>query len=169
MDPMGVTLRPMTAMQYAAWRDRSVAGYVEDLIASGAVSAENARERGEQSFRTLMPDGLDSPNTWVFEVLDAVGERVGTLWLGPHPDAADTAFVYDIEIDEAHRGRGLGRATMLAAENVVKQAGFTKLGLNVFGFNERARRLYDSLDYRVVATQMVKDLPGVRAEAGAQT
>jgi len=47
---------------------------------------------------------------------------------------------------------------MVAAEDVVRRAGLSELGLNVFGFNEAARRLYDSLGYRVVATQMTKTL-----------
>ena len=47
---------------------------------------------------------------------------------------------------------------MLAAEHLVGEAGITEIGLNVFGFNERARRLYDSLGYRVVATQMTKSV-----------
>ena len=34
--------------------------------------------------------------------------------------STDSLFVYDIEIDEPHRGRGLGRATMLAAEDVAR-------------------------------------------------
>jgi RimJ/RimL family protein N-acetyltransferase len=47
---------------------------------------------------------------------------------------------------------------MAAAEHLASEIGFTELSLNVFGFNERARRLYDSMDYRVVAVQMTKAL-----------
>ena len=64
----------------------------------------------------------------------------------------------DIEIHEPWRHRGFGRAAMVAAEQIVRDAGTGEIGLNVFGFNEPARRLYDSLGYRVVATQMTKRL-----------
>ena len=47
---------------------------------------------------------------------------------------------------------------MIAVESLVKEAGETEIGLNVFGFNEAARRLYDSLGYRVVATVMTKTI-----------
>jgi ribosomal protein S18 acetylase RimI-like enzyme len=66
--------------------------------------------------------------------------------------------VYDIEIHERRRHRGFGWAAMVAAEDLVRDAGIGEIGLNVFGFNEAARRLYDSLGYRVVATQMTKRL-----------
>ena len=61
-------------------------------------------------------------------------------------------------------GLGFGRAAMMAVESLVKEAGETEIGLTVFGFNEPARHLYDSLGYRVVATVMTKtiqsSLPG---------
>ena len=47
---------------------------------------------------------------------------------------------------------------MLAAEPVVREAGFVKLGLNVFGDNEAAHALYLSLGYQPIATQMIKKL-----------
>jgi ribosomal protein S18 acetylase RimI-like enzyme len=67
-------------------------------------------------------------------------------------------FVFDIEIDAEHRGRGLGRAAMLAAERVVADAGRSVIGLNVFGPNRRARRLYESLGYRTESMQLAKDI-----------
>ena len=63
-----------------------------------------------------------------------------------------------MQIDEARRGEGLGRAAMLAAEQVAREAGWSALGLNVFGHNPRARGLYDSLGYEVAATTMAKPL-----------
>ena len=44
----------------------------------------------------------------------------------------------------------------LAAEGIVRDAGLPVLGLNVFGDTTTARRLYDSLGYRVDAQQMSK-------------
>ena len=42
---------------------------------------------------------------------------VGVLWLGePYDGEPDALWVYDIEIDPDHRGRGLGRDPMLLAE-----------------------------------------------------
>jgi GNAT superfamily N-acetyltransferase len=69
---------------------------------------------------------------------------VGSLWIGPHgPDRADAFWVWDVEIDAPHRGRGLGRAAMLLAEEAARAHGATELGLNVFGPNTVARHLYD--------------------------
>ena len=67
-------------------------------------------------------------------------------------------FVFDIEILADARGRGLGRGAMLAAERFTLDLGRKTIGLNVFGPNDRARRLYDTLGYQVMSTSMTKHL-----------
>lgn len=156
--PAQVTVRPMDAAEYAAWRETSIAGYAADLAKSSAQPPDKALDRARKQFGELLPQGMATERTWLLKVLDDAGQDVGVLWIGPHPERPGVAWVYDIAIDEPHRGRGLGRAAMLAAEQVVAESAMTAIGLNVFGFNEPARRLYDSLGYNVVATQMHKSL-----------
>ena len=86
-------------------------------------------------------------------------EPVGTLWLAvPGPDDPTMAWVYDIEIEPAYRGRGYGRAAMLLAEAEARARGMASIGLNVHGQNTVARSLYDSLGYATTALQMKKAL-----------
>jgi ribosomal protein S18 acetylase RimI-like enzyme len=119
---------------------------------------EASLNRSRQQFAELLPAGKETDGTWILLIVDEAGVEVGTLWVGPHSDRAGVAYVYDIEIVEEQRGHGIGRAAMTAAESLVREAGKTEIGLNVFGFNEPARRLYDSLGYRVVATVMTKSI-----------
>jgi ribosomal protein S18 acetylase RimI-like enzyme len=85
---------------------------------------------------------------------------VGQVWLGmTHPrDTPGCAFLYDIEVAEAHRGAGHGRALLAAAEEAVRARGASSLELNVFGDNTRAIRLYQTAGYHVVTQQMRKAL-----------
>jgi ribosomal protein S18 acetylase RimI-like enzyme len=155
-----VRLRPLTAEEFPAWRDAQVAGYAGDLASSGRVSAERARGRAEESFARLLPDGLGTSGQVVWVGEDAAsGHVIGCLWLGPGEDPG-TAWVNTIEVDPAFRGRGYGRALMLAFEDEARSRGFTSVGLNVFGDNAVARGLYESLGYREVARQMTKPLSG---------
>ena len=162
MDPTdevtAVTVRSMTPAEFETWAEHTIAGYARDLAESDGRSLEDALALAREQFPQLLPDGLSTAGVWLLKVFDSDGIDVGSLWIGRHRDRDDVAFVYDIEIAEAHRGRGLGRAAMRAAEGVVAAAGIIEIGLNVFGFNERARRLYDSLGYRVVRTEMSKAL-----------
>jgi ribosomal protein S18 acetylase RimI-like enzyme len=79
-------------------------------------------------------------------------------WLAERHRDRSIAFVYDIEIDPAFRGSGLGRAAMLLLEDEAKRLGLAEIRLNVFGGNDVARSLYRSLGYDEFAIGMRKRL-----------
>jgi ribosomal protein S18 acetylase RimI-like enzyme len=152
-----VELRPMSEAEYAEFRERSVQAYADELTRSHDMSAHDALRRSEETFAPTLAEVVAHQPTWLSRVrLD--GEPVGWLWLGPPPVGGTGVFVYDIEVDESRRGEGLGRAIMLAAEDLVRDAGYDRLRLNVFGWNERAQSLYRSLGYEVMSIQMRKML-----------
>ena len=134
-----VVLRPMTEDEFARFMDATVDSYAESLHDSGAqptldaALAESRRQHDE-----LLPDGLATAGMHLWRAL--AGDRdVGLLWI--HVDGA-WSFIYDIEMEEAVRGQGLGTATLRAGARAAREAGATHLGLNVFGHNDGARRLY---------------------------
>jgi ribosomal protein S18 acetylase RimI-like enzyme len=152
------TLVPMSADEFTAWQEASIRSFAQDLAQSTGRPLGAALQQAGQQFAELLPDGLDTERVHLLRVVDETEGVVGTLWTGPQPGRAGAAHVYDIEIKPEYRGRGFGRAAMLAAEVVALVDGATVLGLNVFGFNETALRLYKSLGYSVVATQMSNTL-----------
>lgn len=148
----------MTAEEYDDWVVGELETYAADLAQAMASTLEEAHLRAEQQMREALPNGVDTVDHHLLRVLDDTGAPVGVLWVGPHPHRRGAGWVYEIEIDEGRRGEGLGRAAMLAAEGITRDAGWSALGLNVFGHNPRARALYDSLGYEVAATTMTKPL-----------
>jgi ribosomal protein S18 acetylase RimI-like enzyme len=155
-----VTLRAMTDDEYVRWVTTSVAGYAESFVQNATMTAEEAQERSEHDFAELLPDGRDTPEQHLWTVTDAAtGAAVGSLWINVRDRGIGrAAFVYDIEMDESQRGKGYGRATMLAGEVAAKELGATTIGLNVFGFNTVAIGLYTSLGYEVSSQNMMKTL-----------
>jgi len=87
---------------------------------------------------------------------EAPAEVVGFLWIAPQSEGSDAWWVFDIAVEENHRGAGYGRAAMQLAEKAAAEHGASTLGLNVFGYNTVARGLYDSLGYETTAVQMRK-------------
>jgi ribosomal protein S18 acetylase RimI-like enzyme len=136
----------------------TLAGYIDGRIGAGE-APEKARRIAQEQTAVLFPDGRPAPGQLVYRVIDDDGVAVGLLWIGPHgPDDPHHFWVWDVAIDENQRGRGLGRAAMLLAEEAARHHGATELGLNVFGPNTVARRLYESLDYETTAINMRKAL-----------
>ncbi len=144
--------RDLQAWFTAMWDD-----YRKDLLDTGFNPAE-ALLNIEQNKKALFVNGMPNDDQRIFDVWD--GEtKVGDLWLATRErQSAGEWYVYNVVVDEEFRGRGLGRATMLAAEDYVKGQGGTRLALNVFGPNVVARGLYESLGYQTMAIAMRKDL-----------
>jgi GNAT superfamily N-acetyltransferase len=150
-------LRPLEAAAFPGWIREQSQGYIAHRMQAGddrAVAEAKAAETNEKYF----PGDRPATGHAIYRVV-ADAREVGVLWLGPHPDGlSGVAWVWNIEIVESERGKGLGRATMLAAESAARDEGYTDLALNVFGFNTVARSLYESMGYQTTSLQMRKPL-----------
>ena len=154
-----VTLEPMTAEAFERWYRGAIASYAADKVRVGTWPEDEAMDRSARAFAALLPDGRATAGHELRSIVTEAGEVVGVLWFATTDElAGDIAFIYDIEIDEAFRGRGYGRAAMLALEPLARSLGFASIGLHVFGDNEVARNLYRSTGYRETDVTMRKDL-----------
>jgi len=151
--PAGSRGRPMTEEEYGPWKDRGTQDFAKSWIERG-VPEEEARARAEQTNTELLPDGLATTDM-TFSVLEHEGTAVGTLWTGLRDGET---FVYKVESDARHRGKGHGRSLMLLAEAQGIAAGLPAIRLNVFQGNTPAERLYESLGYETVVYHLYKSL-----------
>jgi ribosomal protein S18 acetylase RimI-like enzyme len=148
----------MTAEELAMRSAYVVDGFAESLVAASGIPLDEARVEAARRTDELLPHGVHTEGMRVWTA-EAAGEVVGWIWVSlPRRNRPGTAWVYMVEVDEAQRGKGYGRAIMLAAEAELVRLGVPKLGLNVFGHNTGAIRLYESLGFRVTEQQMAKSL-----------
>ncbi|SOD87912.1 GNAT family N-acetyltransferase [Streptomyces sp. Ag109_G2-15] len=151
--PAGSLAHPMDEAEYEAWLAYESEAYARVWIERGVPEAE-AYAKSRHDHETLLPRGRATENM-LFSVVEHEGVRVGTLWVSLQDDKA---YVFDVEADGAHRGRGHGRTLMLLAERQAIDAGRRVLGLNVFAGNTPAERLYESLGYETTRYSLYKDL-----------
>lgn len=151
--PAGSRGRPMTEAEFVVWEAAGRLDYAESWIQRGVPEAE-AHAKSKRDHERMLPQGVASEGV-TLSVLEHEGTRVGTLWLGSREGRA---FVYKVEADEEHRGRGHGRTLMLLAEAQSIEGGRQVISLNVFAGNTPAERLYESLGYETITHHMYKDL-----------
>ncbi|MGW1890791.1 GNAT family N-acetyltransferase [Streptomyces sp. NPDC002004] len=140
--PAGSLARPLTQDETGPWQARSKELFVAGLVERGVPEAQ-AHAKADADHAALLPGGMPGPDTLV-SVLEHEGVPVGTLWLST---GGAEAYVYDVQVEPSHRGRGHGRTLMLLAEAQALAAGKPSVGLHVFAGNTPALRLYDSLGY----------------------
>ncbi len=145
----GVSLDVMTAAQFDPFVAELITTYAKSIATTGDMTAEAALERSRAQVSSLLANGVATPHHHLLTVIYE-NHSVGVVWLFESDLYGDhRGFVYDIKLSEQFRGRGLGRAAMIAAEDFLRQRGCGYVELNVFGFNDVARSLYNSLGYVV--------------------
>jgi RimJ/RimL family protein N-acetyltransferase len=148
----------MTAEEFERWLPAMRDAYADDIARNGGGTAEAARRKAEADVERLFPGSAPVPEQLVF-VVEADGGPVGDLWLSVRDvDFGRLLWIYDVRIEERHRGRGYGREAMTLAEVEARRLGLDRVGLNVFGGNEVARGLYRSLGYAENAVFMTKQV-----------
>jgi ribosomal protein S18 acetylase RimI-like enzyme len=146
-------LRAMATTSLPAWLDATMAEYVTSRMRAGDTRPQ-AEAAMRKSVDTWFPDGAPADGHHVWDVVDADDVVVGYLWIGPFEPGGTDWWVFDVEIDEAHRRRGHARRALEQAHVVAKDSGATSIGLNVFGYNTGAAELYEQLGYGITSMQM---------------
>ena len=154
-----LNLRRMSQVEYEGYYRASVQSLAEELSKARGLSFQDALLAAQKSFDSLLPDG--SPNAidqYLFTILNDE-EKIGVLWFGIKRDRSDPeAYVWDLVIEPSNRGRGYGKLVMLLLEEEVKRLGLSRISLNVFEHNPKARRLYEKLDYKTISRVMSKEI-----------
>ena len=155
-----VTLVEMTEPEFAKWKEQAVAEYAADRVRAGNDTEDGAVDRSRKEFDSFLRDGLKSKGHHLFTVVDESSkQKIGVVWYGDAPGGrTDMVWIYDIRIDENQRGRGYGTAVLALVEERARELGKNRIGLQVFGHNEGAHRLYEKIGYKATNIAMAKDL-----------
>ncbi len=153
----GIRLERLTAEELAPYLDRLISGYAQGHVRDGQWTAAEAPERSRQEIRRLLPQGVDTPDHYLYAI--RVGSQdVGRIWFARRQEAggAPHAFVFDLFIDPEHRRHGYAEAAMRAIEPKIRELGLHRVALHVFGDNAGAIRLYERLGYSTTNLLMAK-------------
>jgi RimJ/RimL family protein N-acetyltransferase len=155
-----VRLVPMNESEFHAYRKDAIVQSACDHIKAGKWMPGEALRLAEQEDQRLLPEGLASPNHYLFTIEDEwSGIKVGALWFAVRDGGTGPeVFVYDVRIIEEFRRRHYGTAAFLALESHVRKLGLTTISLHVFGHNLAARTMYEKLGYVTTNVLMSKTL-----------
>ena len=102
-----LALRTMTESEFDQWRLVLARRYADEQVRSGTWAPEEALEAALAG-AALLPRGLGTEGMLLLTAEGPGGRPVGRVWLGlRHPRGVPgCAFLYDIEVDQPHRGQG---------------------------------------------------------------
>ncbi|KAF3019296.1 hypothetical protein E8E14_008225 [Neopestalotiopsis sp. 37M] len=139
--PQGTTYRDMTTTEAVDYFRKVEDEFVDGLL---KIKPENetekdVRDRAHAMVASIAPNGPETPGQ-KFLVIEDAGAATSTLWIGER--GGRQSFCYDIQVHLDKRGLGHGRKALLVWEHAAAGLGLVSLGLNVFGSNIPALKLY---------------------------
>ncbi len=154
-----VSLVPMNERAFRAFLHAAVENYAEENVSAGRWPVDGARERSQESFAQLLPQGPATPDHHLFEIVAGDAGVVGSLWYGVYTEGEQRqVHVYDVWVHPTHRRHGYAVAAFAAMEAQVRALGIERIGLHVFAHNAGAQALYARLGYLTVSHNLVKSL-----------
>lgn len=118
---------------------------------------ESSPEEESLQAQTVISTGISGTlPAAILVAQDGDGSLIGFLEVGlrSHADGCDTAhavgFVEGWFVDAAHRGRGIGRALMQAAEDWARACGCAEMASDALIENQASQRAHQSLGFEVV-------------------
>lgn len=153
---MKTKLQEMNKAEFDCYLEFFIPDYASDLSENFLIPMDKALEESKRLMRDLLPDKQKTVNQQICNIYSVEeGQNVGVIWYNIQRDS-NKAYIYHILIHEAFRNRGFASVVLKELEETVKSSGVTSMGLNVFGNNPGAQRVYEKLGYRSASTAMGK-------------
>lgn len=133
-----IEFKKMNAKEFKMFRSSTIDRFALSNITAANWEETGAQEKAGALLRHLLPDGRDTAGHRFFNITGEQG-NIGTLWVYV---SSNTAFLFDIMMEERFRGMGFGYQTMQTLETNLAKEGVSEIELNVFGHNTAARALY---------------------------
>ena len=131
----------------------------------------------EQSFEPGLPTPEEAAGPYLAELFKNCAESNGRIFLAETDQAAvgfvcvlakvlpsaddglePYAYISDLVVRAAHRGRGVGRELMVRAESFAREFGARQLKVGVLARNEATHAFYRAGGFRDYTVQLVKML-----------
>lgn len=153
--PENISYRDMTAEESHVYRQKMEEWFMTEMLNSKSENEDekDVRQRVLAMFNSISPNGDETPGQKYLIVEDA-GTPVSTLWVGAR---GNQSFCYNIEVESEKRNLGYGRKTLLVWEHASASLGLVGLGLNVFGKNTTALKLYSGGGFAVQEATIILD------------
>ncbi|MFL6289809.1 MAG: GNAT family N-acetyltransferase [Thermoanaerobaculia bacterium] len=120
-----------------------------------------ATPQTEHAYGSFLGSQLDGPSIIIL-VAERDGEVVGYAYAGVEGNdymslRGPAGVLYDIVVDSAHRGQGVGRALLDATLEALEEKGAPRVVLSTAERNESAQRLFARAGFRRTMIEMTRE------------
>ncbi|MCH4826920.1 GNAT family N-acetyltransferase [Planococcus halocryophilus] len=153
---MKTKLQQMTEEEFDHYLAYFIPDYAKDLVENYMIPLEKAMEESKNLMEQLLPNKQHTEGQLVYTIYSPKEDKtIGVIWYNIQSENKKV-YIYHILIKEEFRKKGFATFVLRELEESMKSDGITSMGLNVFGKNPNAYKLYEKLGYQTQSTAMGK-------------
>ena len=146
-----ITLRKMTEKEFHDYKEFTIAGYARDLMKGKNISYERARIDAKNEFEFGLPNGLDTKNSFLMNIVAENGKKVGWLWFQYDTNEEGNSkqvFLADLYVFESERRNGYASEAINEMNSIAKNDCCSSSALFVWNHNPEGLELYEKCGYK---------------------
>ncbi|WP_245237640.1 GNAT family N-acetyltransferase [Paenibacillus ihuae] len=155
-----IKLVQMDEPTFQFFLNQSTRDYAEDKIRIGAWEKETAMKLSQEEMTRYLPHGLYTEGAYLYSIVETESDaQAGYIWFNViEGRQGKEAFIYDFYIFEPYQRNGYGSMALTALDEEARKMNVTRIGLHVFGDNDRAFKLYQKMGFQITDITMSKKL-----------
>lgn len=156
---MAIKLSPMSEEDYQRFYNKSLQEYAYNQTLTGNWPASEAVARARDEMAQMLPEGLNTPNAFLSNILDEVENKIGMMWFYLDEGRPQkTVVLLEFFLFPQFRNRGLEYKVLQVFEEGIKAIGVKRIELQVFGHKAEDIKMYLDQDFKQTMVLFGKDL-----------
>lgn len=148
-------LTKMTQEEFELVKGKMIADYTKKKLSYGVWAEEEALELSKETFNTLLRDGVETENNYLYNVINENGDKVAYVWFAK-PE--NEAFIYNIDIFESYKGKVDSKDLYTLIEDVIFSMRATRISFHTFGYNKELIDRYKEYGFDIIDVTLSKKL-----------
>jgi GNAT superfamily N-acetyltransferase len=158
---MAFKLAPMSEEDFQRFLNKSMQEYAYNQTVVGNWLPQNAVAFAREEQSQMLPDGLNTPNAFLSNVMDENDQKIGMMWFFLDEDRPQkTVVLLDFFLFPAFRGKGFEADVLKTFEEGIKSIGVKRIELQVFGHKTDEVQMYMDNAYKQTMVLFGKNLEG---------
>lgn len=148
-------LTKMNQEEYNLVKGKMIADYSKEKIRVGVWAKEEALDLSKETFETLLKNGAETENNYLYNVLDSGDNNTAYIWFAK---LNQEVFIYNIDIFEEYKENFDYGKLLKLIEEKVESLGGKKLSVHTFGYNKELIEKYQEFGFKITDVTLSKEV-----------
>lgn len=133
----------MNGDDLAAYLRKSIPEYAYDQVHAGNWSSAEAVNRSRAEFDQMLPQGLETPNAVLVNVILNEETKIGMMWYYIDPEKpVPTIYLLDFFLFPQYKSKGYEKPVLNGLEEASKAGGARRIELQIFAHRADDLKMY---------------------------